>query len=213
MKKFLTIKVVTIGIILTGIATLVVTFLFEMNPTKDKEVEAIKQAEQYLEEQFNDHFEIFDPLYNNMGYFNFAYAAKVREKNTNTEFLVYFDDDTNQMLDTYIANKWENDLENEISSIIKDKFGETSEILVDFTNDTIGKELRIDPLQPKSYKDFNVAPTIQITVPRKANKEDEQSLNEVIAFLKSEKILRHGTVAMNYIDKGIILDYEWFKYF
>ncbi|WP_240746257.1 hypothetical protein [Lysinibacillus sp. S2017] len=72
----------------------------------------------------------------------------------------------------------------------------------------------IDPLKPKSYKEFDVAPIIRITVPRKKSADDEKILNELIASLKSEDKLKHGTFAMDYIDeKGVILDDEWHKDF
>ena len=83
-----------------------------------------------------------------------------------------------------------------------------------FTNDNIGQELGIDPLNPKSYKEFDVAPIIRITVPRKKSEEDKKILNEFISFLKSEDKLQHGSFAMSYIDeKGVILDDEWNKDF
>ena len=62
-----------------------------------------------------------------MGNFGFEYAAKVRDKKTNTEFLVYYDDETEQMVDTYIADKWADDLETEIRPFIKENFGETTD--------------------------------------------------------------------------------------
>lgn len=214
MNKYLKITLGIFGVIILGIGILVVAFIMEMKPDKDKEEEVRIQAEQYLEDQFNDHFEIFDTLYDNMGNFEFEYAAKVRDNKTNIEFLVYYDDETNQMVDTYIADKWESDLESGIRPFIKENFGETTDFFVFFTNDHIGQELGIDPLNPKSYKEFDVAPIIRITVPRKKSEEDEKILNEFIAFLKSENKLQHGSFAMSYIDKkGVILDDEWNKDF
>ena len=214
LNKYLKITLGILGVILLGIGILIVAFLLEMKPDKDKEEEVRIQAEQYLEDNFNDNFEIYDTLYDNMGNFGFEYAAKVRDKKTNTEFLVYYDDETKQMVDTYIADKWANDLEGEIRPFIKENFGETTEFFVFFTNDNIGQELGIDPLNPKSYKEFDVAPIIRITVTRKKSEDDEKILNEFIAFLKSEDILQHGSFAMSYIDeKGVIIDDEWNKDF
>ena len=70
-----------------------------------------------------------------MGNFEFEYAAKVRDKKTNTEFLVYYDDETEQMMDTYIADKWAKDLESEIRPFIKENFEETTDVFVFFTNE------------------------------------------------------------------------------
>lgn len=214
MNKYLKITLGILGVILLGIGILVVAFILEMKPDKDKEEEVRIQSEQYLEDNFNDNFEIYDTLYDNMGNFEFEYAAKVRDKKTNTEFLVYYDDETKQMVDTYIADKWANDLDSEIRPFIKENFGETTDFFVFFTNDNIGQELGIAPLNPKSYKDFDVAPIIRITVTRKKSENDEKIINEFIAFLKSEDKLQHGSLAMSYIDeKGVILDDEWNKNF
>ena len=148
-----------------------------------------------------------------MGNFGFEYAAKVRDKKTNTQFLVYYNDETEQMVDTYIADKWANDLENEIRPFIKENFGETTDFYVYFMT-KYGNELGIDPVNPRSYKEFDVAPTIRITVPRKKSDEDEKILNEFISFLKSEDKLQHGSVIMGYIaENGVILDDEWGKEF
>lgn len=214
LKQFLKIILSILGVIFIGIGILVVVFLLEMKPDKDKEEKVRIQAEQYLEKHFNDNFEIYDTLYDNMGNFSFEYAAKVRDKKSNIEFFVYYDDETKQMVDTYIADKWEKDLKSEIRPFVEESFGETTDLIVYFSNDNIGRELAIDPLKPKSYKEFDVAPSIYITVPRKKSDNDEKILNELIASLKSEGKLKHGSFAMSYIDeKGAILDDEWHKDF
>ena len=214
LNKYLKITLSILGVILLGIGILVVTFILEMKPDKEKEEKARIQAEQYLEDHFNDNFEIYDTLYDNMGNFEFEYAAKAMDKKTNTAFLVYYDDETKQMVDTYIADKWANDLKSEMRPFVTKNLGETTDFFVSFTNDNIGQELGIDPLNPKSYKEFDVAPIIRITVTRKKSEDDERILNEFIAFLKSEDKLQHGSIAMSYIDeKGVILDDEWKKDF
>ncbi|WP_075980138.1 hypothetical protein [Bacillus massilinigeriensis] len=214
MNKFLKITLSVLGVIILGIGLLVVTFILEMKPDKDEEDKIKNQAEQYLEEKFNDNFEIYDTLYDNMGNFEFEYAAKVRDKKTNTQFLVYHDDETNQMADTYIADKWEDDLETAMRPFIKENFGETTDFFVFFLDENIGQELGIDPLNPRSYKEFDISPTIRITVPRKRSEKDEKIVSEFIYNLKSEDKLQHGSVVMEFIaENGVILDDEWSKEF
>ena len=213
MNKYLKIILGVVGVILLGIGLLVVAFVLDMKPNKDEEEKIKFQAKQYLEDEFNDNFEIYDTLYDNMGNFGFEYAAKVRDKKTNTQFLVYYNDETEQMVDTYIADKWAKDLENEIQSFIKENLEETTNVHVYF-DDEIGNELGIDPVNPRSYKEFDVTPTIRITVPRTRSDGDEKILNEFISFLKSEDKLQHGSVIMEYIaENGVILDDEWGKEF
>ncbi|MBS4215000.1 hypothetical protein [Neobacillus rhizophilus] len=214
MNKFLKITIGVLSVILLVIGLLLVVFLLEMKPDKDKEEKIKIQAEQYLEDKFNDNFEIYDTLYDNMGNFGFDYAAKVRDKKSNTEFLVYYDNEAEQMVDTYIADKWTGELETEIGPFIKENFGKTTVIHVFFSNDRIGQELGIDPVNPRSYKEFVVEPAIRITVPRKRTDLDEKTLNELISFLKSEAKLQHGSVIIEYIaENGVILDDEWGKEF
>ncbi|MFZ0443482.1 MAG: hypothetical protein WAM95_04980, partial [Bacillus sp. (in: firmicutes)] len=67
MNKYLKITLCILGVILLGMGIFVVAFLLEMKPDKDKEEEVRIQAEQYLEDNFNDNFEIYDTLYDNMG--------------------------------------------------------------------------------------------------------------------------------------------------
>ena len=215
MNKYLIILLVFFGAIVIGIGLLIVTYVLGMKPDKDKEEQVRIQAEQYLEEHFNENFEVYDILFDNMdNYFEFEYAAKVREKKTNTKFLVYYDDETNQMVDTYIADKWKDDIKTEIGPFIKENLKETTDFHVFFNNLTIGNELGIDPLNPKSYTEFDVAPTIRITVPREKSDEDEKFVNEFISFLQSKGKLQSGSVIIEYIaEDGPILDDEWSKEF
>lgn len=207
--KFLKVTLIVLGVIILGIAILVFSFLQSMKPDKEKEEETKIQAEQYLKDNFNSNFEIYDTLYDNMGNFGFEYAAKVKDKITKTQFLVYHDDEINQMVDTFIAEKWSRELEREIRPFIEKNLEESTNLYV-FFDDGIGNKLDIDPINPKSYKEFNVTPTIRITVPRIKSEEDEKTLNELISFLKSEAKLQHGSVVMEYIaENGVILDDEW----
>ena len=177
MNKYLKIILGVVGVILLGIGLLVVAFVSDMKPDKDEEEKIKIQAKQYLEDKFNDNFEIYDTLFDNMGNFGFEYAAKVRDKKTNTEFLVYYNDETEQMVDTYIADKWAKDLENEIQSFIKENLEETTNVHVYF-DDEIGNELGIDPVNPRSYKEFDVTPPSVLLFP-------EQGATETKKFLMS----------------------------
>src|SRR5690606_37887013 len=162
-------------------------------------------------EEFNEDFEIYDTLYDNMGNFSaFEYAANVKDKKTGTEFLVYYNEDKDQMVDTYIADKWEDDLKTKISPYLIENIEGVTEYYVHFLNREIGKELNIDPLQPRNYTEFDVRPIIHITVPRERRNDDEELIHEFITYLKSENRLKHGTVIMDYIaEDGVILDDQW----
>ena len=214
MNKYLKIILGVLAAVVIGIGILIVTFVFAMKPDKDKEEQVRIQAENYLEDHFNDNFEVYDTLYDNMGNFGFEYAAKAIDKKTNTQFLVYYDEETKQMVDTYIADKWSDELKKEIHPFVKEKFGEAADVHVFFTDETIGIELGIDPIHSKSFKDYDIAPVIRMTVPRKRSNEDETTINEFISFIQDENLLQNGVVITEYIaDNGVILDDEWHKEF
>ena len=214
MNKILKVTLIVFGVIVVGLVILVFTFIQSMKPDKEKEEQVKFKAEEYLENQFSDHFEIYDTLYDNMGNFGFEYAAMARDKERNTQFFVYYDDVTNQLVDTYIAEKWEGDLESEIRPFIRENFGEKTNFFVYF-DDKLGNELGIDWTDPRSYKEFNVSPTIRITIPRNKSDEDERLFDEFISFLKSEDKLQQGTVIVEYVAENgeIVEENEWSKEF
>nr|WP_285851270.1 hypothetical protein [Sporosarcina aquimarina] len=206
------ISCVVLGIIILGIVLIIFAFLQSMKPDKEKEEEIKRQAEQYLKENFDGNYEIYDTLYDNMGNFGFEYAAKARKENT--DFLIYFDDKTEKLVDTYIASKWSKEIEKEIQPFLSENLDDNMDAHV-YINDEIGNELGIDPNDPKSYKDFDVEATIRLTIPRKKNATDEKVFNEFVSFLKNNEKLLHGMVFVGYIaENGVILEEdEWSKKF
>jgi hypothetical protein len=212
MKKTLEILSWLALCILLGIAVLVISFQISMKPDKGKEEEIRAQAEQYLDKNFNQEFEIYDTLYDNLGNFEFDYAAKVRNKKNQTEFLVYMDDETKEMVDTYVADHWADELEGDIQYYINQNFGENADYYVYFP-DEIGMERGIDPINPGSYKDHKVSSTIRITLPRKKREGDHTLFNEFVSFLESNLKLQQGTVNVGYVaENGEILEEdEWSK--
>ncbi|REB07459.1 hypothetical protein DVB69_11580 [Sporosarcina sp. BI001-red] len=214
MYNFLKISFVFLGFIIVVIALLVFSFTQSMKPDKDKE-EAVKiQAEQYLKDNFNENFEVYDTLYDNMGNFEFEYAAKAQDKNSKTNFLIYYDDETNTMVDTYIEIKWAKELESEIQPFLRKNLEGKTDVYIIFEN-KVGRNLSIDPNDPNCYKDYDVEATIRLTIPRKKKTDDEKVFNEFVSFLKNEDKLQHGTVIVVYIaENGVVLvDDEWRKEF
>ncbi len=99
MKKSIIALIIALSIFISCISILVFSFNQGVKPDKDEEEKIRILAEQYLEEEFNDNFEIFDVLYDNMGnYFYFDYAAKIRDKKSDIKFLVYYNDESKQEL-------------------------------------------------------------------------------------------------------------------
>ena len=199
-----------LGVIFLSMAVLVISFNLSMKPDPDREEKVRKEAERYLEANFNDDFEIYDTLYDNMGNFEFEYAAKVRAIRSNTEFLVYPDAETEQMVDTYVSDKWSDELEEEMRPYVHQAFGESVVVYV-YIDDEIGAALNIDPLNPGSSKDYNLKPTVRLDIPRKKMEGDEKIFTDFISYLTDENILQHGQLIVSYVaETGEILeDEEW----
>ncbi|WKA59789.1 hypothetical protein QWY16_06690 [Planococcus shenhongbingii] len=214
MRKAIKVVLVLLAVIALGMGLLIVSFLWSMKPDKDEEEKIRGQAEVYIEENFNKDFEIYDVLYDNMGNFTFDYAAKVRDKKSSTEFLVYYDENAQEMVDTFVSEKWAAELESEIRPYVSQLFGDSVEFHVFFDN-LIGRDLAIDLLTPGSYKEHAVSPVVRLSISRNKEAEDEQRFAELISFLQNEGHLQQGTLIAGYVaETGEILeDEEWSKEF
>ncbi|GLH62599.1 hypothetical protein [Parageobacillus sp. G301] len=214
MNKKIKIGIGVFGILAFGIGFLAFAFLQSMKANED-EVKKVKiQAQEYIKNTFKDEIVIIGTLFDNMGnYSTFDYAAKAVNKKDDTQFLIYYNDVTKQMEDTYIAEKWENELENHIRPYIEQKFGVLDEFWAEY-DDRTGITYNVNPNKPSSYKEYDASPFIQISIPRKPDKKDEEIFNEIVSFIQKDAGLKHGTVSINYVKKGVPLDKkEWRKTF
>lgn len=210
MRKTVKIILGILGVIFLGMVVLVISFNLSMKPDPDREEKIRQEAGRYLEANFDDDFELYDTLYDNMGNFEFEYAAKVREIRSNTEFLVYPDAETEQLVDTYVSDKWSDELEEEMGPYVRQAFGESAVVYV-YIDDEIGTALNVDPLNPGSFKNYNLEPTVRLDIPRERMEGDEELFTDFISYLTNEDILQHGQLIVSYVaETGEILeDKEW----
>jgi hypothetical protein len=210
MNKIIKIGIGVFGILALGIGLLSFAFVQSMK-ADEAEVKKVKiQAQEYIKNTFKDETVIYDTVFGNMGnFYTFDYAAKAVNKKDNTQFLVYYNDETKQMEDTYIAEKWEKELENNIRPYIEQKLGALDEFWIEYDERT-GITYNVNPNKPSSYKEYDAAPFIQISIPREPDKNDEEIFKEIVSFIQKDAGLKHGTVSMNYVKKGVpIDDKEW----
>ncbi|USK60565.1 hypothetical protein [Peribacillus asahii] len=216
MNTFLKGFFLVIGIGIVGIGIIIFSFIQDTRSDPDEEAKVKEQAQQYLDQTFNYETEIFDTLYDNMGNFNFEYAAKVESKKDHIQFLVYLNNESNEMEDSYISEKWTKELETIIQPPLERKLGklDASQFLV-FYDHSVGSTFNIDPNKPSSYKDSLASPAIKISLDRKPEAGDEKLFNELVSIIKKESQLKHASITLNYIDKkGVILDEkEWIHTF
>jgi len=202
MNKLVKRLILTASILIIAIIGAVFIFNQSLKPDEDKEEKVKIEAKKYLKTNFTDPTVIYDTLYDNMENFPFEYAAKVTNKKDHINFLVYYNDEINEMEDSYVSAKWENELDKKVRPYIKQKFQPLDDLIV-FYDEQVGKTYNVDPNHPNSYKDYDANPSINISVARKAKKEDDKTFNEIISFLKKDTELKHGTVTLNYVKKGV----------
>ncbi len=215
MKTFLKWMFWVLAVITLIIGIMIFVFFQSMKPDKNEVAKIEKQAEQYIATTFTDKVVIFDTLYDNMGNFtHFEYAANVENKRDGTQFLVFFNKETNQMEDTYIADRWERELEIEIRPYLESTLGTLDELWI-FYPERTGIELNVDPNQPSSYKDYDAKPHVMIFIPRKAEAGDKELFDGIVSYLKNEAGVKYGSVSLEYIDQGVQLeeDKRWHEEF
>ena len=233
LKKVLVGLLIFVGLGVIASVILAFSFVQGMKGDPEEEEKVRQQAEQYLREHFEaGTTSVYDAVYDNMGNSNFEYAANVHHEKYGTNFLVYFDEETGQMMDTFIAHKWRDDAEKAIQPYINEKLGESltlkdREPIIDSNDwdeieafmkgkveinvlfdDRIGKELDVDPNNPVSYAELGASPDIIIiTIPRKKQANDDAIFNEIIQSIQGEGIV-HGNIRFEYIDLGVPLEEE-----
>ncbi|WP_244303191.1 hypothetical protein [Priestia megaterium] len=191
-----------ISIVIIVVVGAIFIFNQSLKPDEDKEEKVKVEAKKYLKTHFTDSTVIYDTLYDNMGNFPFEYAAKVTNEKDQTNFLVYYNDEVNEMEDSYVSSKWESQLEKKVRPYVTQKFNPLDELVV-FYDAKVGKTYNINPDTATSYKDYNASPSITISIARKPKKEDAETFSEMVSFLKKEAELKHGTVTLNYVKKGV----------
>ncbi|PFR96784.1 hypothetical protein [Priestia megaterium] len=202
MKRVAKGLVLIISIVIIVVVGAIFIFNQSLKPDEDKEEKVKVEAKKYLKTHFTDSTVIYDTLYDNMGNFPFEYAAKVTNEKDQTNFLVYYNDEVNEMEDSYVSSKWESQLEKKVRPYVTQKFEPLDELIV-FYDAQVGKTYNINPNISTSYKDYNTSPSITISIARKPKKEDAETFNKMVSFLKKEAELKHGTVTLNYVKKGV----------
>ena len=142
-----------------------------MSPNKSEEEKVKMQAEEFLNSNYDGEYEIYDVLYDNMGNFNyFKYAAKVRDKSTEEDFLVYYNDDLQEMEDSREADKRYNEIKNNVEPKVKK-----------FIDENISKE---NVTSVHYARKHDVLVNIRLLENQKENQEKDYNL--IIEYLKDE---------------------------
>lgn len=185
MKKQLKRILIVAGIVILGIVILLFFFIKDMNMESNEEKKVKVQAKQYLEKNFEDErFEIYDVLYDNMGnYGYFEYAAKVRNKDKGTDFLVYYNKDTERMEDSYTISLEEQKVKNEINPPV-----------IEYIKSHFGNEVEASAV----YSISTGKPEIKVRISRSKQENDKKLFEELVTYVKKDLGVEHAEITMFY---------------
>ena len=155
-----------------------------MSPNKSEEEKVKIQAEEFLNANYDGEYEIYDVLYDNMGNFNyFKYAAKVRDKSTGEDFLIYYNDGLQEMEDSREADKRYNEIKNNVEPKVKG-----------FIDENISKEnVTSVHYEPKS----DVMVNVRLLEGRENNQRKDYSL--IVDYVKDELGYSNADVNLIYV--------------
>ncbi|WP_431803213.1 hypothetical protein [Halobacillus andaensis] len=199
MKRGIKVLLFVLGAIVLLIGGIIVVFIVSMTPEAEKEEKVTKQAEEYMSKHFDHEFEIYDTLYDNMGNFEFEYAAKVRDIEGEIDFLVYESGTTSSMTDTYASEKWTKQLEEELERDVRETFKDSHRFFV-YLDPREGPKLSLE--HPGRFEEAEIEPAIHIEVARERNDEDEELVNGFVDVMKERDLITDGKVFLDYIANG-----------
>lgn len=201
MERFWKWALIAIGVLVVGMGGLVFVFNQSMQSDPDEEAKAIQVAEPYVAERFDNAKLTTEVTFDNMGNFPFEYAATAVDSVTGTKFFVYADETTGEVVDTFLASKWENDVTDVIEDSVMTAFGR--DVTYDVFYDEVAvRELDASAANPLAYKTANVVPTILVTIHRKPASGDEALVRSWMAALQESDMLRHADVHVDYVAKN-----------
>lgn len=185
MRRFWKGTLIAIGVLAVGMGGLAFMFNQSMQSDPDEEAKAIQLAEPYVAERFDNAELTTEVTFDNMGNLPFEYAATAVDSVTGTEFFVYADETTGEVVDTFLASKWEDDVTYDV-----------------FYDEVAVRQLDASAANPLAYKTADVVPTILVTIHREPASGDEALVRAWMAALKESDMLRHAEVHVDYVAKN-----------
>ena len=121
-----------------------------------------------------------------MGNVPFEYATTTVDAVAGTEFFVYADETTEEVVDTFRASKLEDDV---------------------FYDEVVLRQIDASVATPLVYKTADVVPTILLTLHRESKAGDEALVRTWMSALQENDILKRAEIRVDYTAKnGELLD-------
>jgi len=206
--------IISASVLVGAIVILVVVYNLSMKPSKTKTEEIQREAKSYISEHFGSSVHLIGTVYDNMGNMNYDYAAKAEDKKTGTQFVIYRSEETNKLVDTYVSQKWSDDIRKDTLPYVHKKIGKKADVLA-YYDDEIGEKLRLSSSTMGSYKDRDAYVTVRVSLPRKKKSTDNEQFKEMVSYLEKDLKIKSGQLIVGYVaENGEILeDNEWHKTF
>ncbi|GAA0453247.1 hypothetical protein [Alkalibacillus silvisoli] len=202
-------KALIAGLIIVFFLLIGIIYLSYLGLAEDPEsVDEVKvNAEQYLEDHFDQKTEVVDTLLDSTGvYEQFRYAAIVElEEHDDFRMLVYKHNQYEEYMDSYVAEMWEHELEEFLIPELKKRFGDDAihEIWTTYPKD-VGYQLEISPHDVPSLQGQSAHPVVRITLDRGHEEGDEEYLDEIIQLIQTELDIPSGNVTLSFNDDALI---------
>ncbi|WP_017186820.1 hypothetical protein [Alkalibacillus haloalkaliphilus] len=202
-------KALIAGLIIVFFLLIGVFYLSYLGLSEDsgEAEQVIEEAEQYLSENFDQQTEVVDTLFDNTGvYEQFRYAAIVEtEEHDHFRFLVYYHNQYDEYMDSYVAETWEYELEQFLTAELEERFGTDiiHDMWITYPKD-VGHHLNIDRNNIPSLQGQSAKPIIRVTLDRGQESDDEDHMNEIISLMRSELDIPGGSFTLGFNDNALI---------
>ncbi|MBO8155570.1 MAG: hypothetical protein H0Z32_03825 [Bacillaceae bacterium] len=187
-------------VVLTFIIAIIVWLTYShLKGDASREEEVFEAAEIYVKEHFDEPMKVVGTLYDNADLFNaFQYAAKVEpEHDAKFQFLVFYHSESETYQDSYVAEIWEEQLEEDLQPYLTDHFGDINSLWIYYPKD-IGYQLDIPLDDIPRYNGQKGYPVIQISLTRKKEKGDSEKVDALVDYLQTDLGVEHGTITLDF---------------
>ncbi|WP_335868890.1 hypothetical protein [Bacillus sp. 2205SS5-2] len=204
MKGINTEVMATTLVLFFTIGLLFYVFSYRLKSDGNVEKELMQLATEYTKDEFHSEIKMNEIMHDYMGNFpDFEYAVKAHDEEDGIDFLIYENKKNEKIEDTYIANKFAQQLKATIIPFLEEKLGTWERFFISY-DQRIGSTFEINVNEKVNYTEFAAKPSILLFVPRDAQKGDENIMYEIIEFLKNGAGLHHGQLTIEFGKNGTV---------
>ncbi|WP_426355340.1 hypothetical protein [Exiguobacterium sp. R-39] len=208
MNTFAKKVLILFGVMVVMSGLVIFLYVQSMEPDEPEADRVVRETKAYISKHFRQ-AEVTSVFYDATGrYIEFDYAVQMKDRMIGTEFLVYVDQQTKQVTDTYLSEQWSQELTEQIRPLVENVFGKGTAYRAVYYQDDV-QQLKLDPASSSEYQKAKIPPFITITLQRDRLPTEEKNLTRLATAIKKQKVLRHGNLTTEYInEKGVLREDE-----